>query len=127
MKKKLRITYIIAFVFLLAAELFIGAFVQDGFIRPYMGDVLVVMLMCSFLRIFLPEKPRLLPIYATLFATSIEALQYFDFVSLMGLEENKIISIALGRTFDLKDIICYIAGGAVFYAAEEIRRKINDR
>ncbi len=127
MKKNLRITYIIAFVLLLAAELFIGAFVHDGFIRPYMGDVLVVMLMCAFLRIFFVEKPKLLPVYSTLFAIVTEVLQYFDFVNLLGLENNKIISIALGRTFDIKDIICYIAGGAIFYAAEEIRRKINDR
>lgn len=127
MKKKLRITYFIVFIFLLAAEIIIGAFFNDTFIRPYMGDVLVVMLICAFLRIFLPEKPKLLPVYTTIFAIGIETLQYFDFVSLLGLENNKIISIALGRTFDVKDIICYIAGGAIFFAAEEIRRKINDR
>lgn len=127
MKKKLRITYFIVFIFLLAAEIIIGAFFNDTFIRPYMGDVLVVMLICAFLRIFLPEKPKLLPVYTTLFAIGIETLQYFDFVNLLGLENNKIISIALGRTFDVKDIICYIAGGAIFFAAEEIRRKSNDR
>lgn len=127
MKKKLRITYFIVFIFLLAAEIIIGAFINDIFIRPYAGDMLVIMLICAFLRIFLPEKPRLLPVYTTLFAIGIETLQYFDFVSLLGLENNKIISIALGRTFDVKDIICYIAGGVIFFAAEEIRRKHNDR
>ena len=127
MKKKLRITYAVAFILLLAAEIFIGAFVHDGFVRPYVGDVLVVMVICALLRIFLPEKPKLLPLYTCIFAAGIEILQYFDFVSLMGLENNKIISIALGRTFDIKDIICYVAGGAIFFAAEEIRRKINDR
>lgn len=127
MKKNLRITYFIAFVLLLAAEIFIGAFVHDGFVRPYAGDVLAVMLICAFLRIFLPEKPKLLPLYTCIFAAGIEILQYFDFVSILGLENNRIISIALGRTFDIKDIICYVAGGAIFFAAEEIRRKINDR
>ncbi len=127
MKKKLRITYIIAFILLLAAEIFIGAFINDAFVRPYMGDVLVVMLMCAFLRIFFTEKPKLLPLYATLFAVIIETLQYFDFVGLLGLESNRILSIALGRTFDIKDIICYFAGGAIFFAAEKIRRRCNDR
>lgn len=127
MKKKLRITYIIAFILLLAAEIFIGAFINDAFVRPYMGDVLVVMLMCAFLRIFFTEKPKLLPLYATLFAVIIETLQYFDFVGLPGLESNRILSIALGRTFDIKDIICYFAGGAIFFAAEKIRRRCNDR
>lgn len=123
MKKKIRITYIIVFIILLAAELFIGAFVHDNFIRPYVGDVLVVILICAFLRIFLPEKPKFLPLWATLFAVLIEMMQYFDFVSLLGLENNRIISIALGRTFDIKDIACYIAGGIMFFAAERITRR----
>lgn len=127
MKKKLRITYFIVFILLLAAEIIIGAFINDIFIRPYAGDMLVVMLICAFLRIFLPEKPRLLPFYTCIFAAGVEILQYFDFVNLLGLENNKIISIALGRTFDVKDIICYIAGGTIFFAAEVIRRKHNDR
>lgn len=127
MKNKARITYTLIFILLLLAEILIGAFVNDSFIRPYMGDVLVVMLICSLLRIFFAEKPKLLPIYTALFAVSVEILQYFDFVKLLGLEGNKIISIALGRTFDIKDIICYIAGGIIFFAAEQIRRKANDR
>ncbi len=127
MKKRFRITYFIAFILLLLAEILIGAFINDSFIRPYMGDVLVVMLICAFFRIFMPEKPRLLPVFVCIFAAGVEVLQYFDFVSLPGLEENKIISIALGRTFDPKDIICYFAGGIIFFAAEEIRRKVNDR
>ena len=127
MKNKARITYTLIFILLLLAEILIGAFVNDSFIRPYVGDVLVVMLICAALRIFFTEKPKLLPLYTTLFAVSVEVLQYFDFVRLLGLEDNKIISIALGRTFDIKDIICYIAGGIIFFAAEQIRRKANDR
>ena len=127
MKNKQRITYIIIFILLLAAEILIGAFVNDAIVRPYMGDMLVVMLICAFLRIFFTEKPKLLPLYTTLFAVGIEFLQYFDFVSLLGLENNRIISISLGRTFDVKDIICYIAGGAMFFVAEKLRRKGYDR
>lgn len=127
MKNKLRITYIIIFILLLATEIFIGAFVDDTFIRPYMGDVLVVMLICAFLRIFFTEKPKLLPLYTTLLAVAVEVLQYFDFVKLLGLEGNRIISTTLGRTFEIKDIICYVAGGIIFFAAEQIRRKGNDR
>lgn len=127
MKNKLRITYIIIFILLLATEIFIGTFVDDAFIRPYMGDELVVMLICAFLRIFFTEKPKLLPLYTTLLAVAVEVLQYFDFVKLLGLEGNRIISTALGRTFDIKDIICYVAGGIIFFAAEQIRRKGNDR
>lgn len=133
MKNKTRFTYTIIFVLLLLAEILIGTFVNDSFIRPYVGDVLVVMLICAFLRIFIPEKPKLLPLYTTLFAVAVEVLQYFDFVRLLSLEGNRILSVALGRTFDVRDIICYIAGGIIFFSAErffvakQTRRKVNDR
>lgn len=122
--KKIRITYLIVFLLLFLTETLIALFVNDSFIRPYIGDVLVVMLICAFLRIFIPEKIRLLPIFATAFAVVIEALQYFDFVDLLGLSDNPVLSVALGRTFDIKDIVCYIIGGAMFFAAETI---INNR
>ena len=125
-RNKSRITYILIFLLLFVTEMLIALFVHDDFVRPYIGDVLVVMLVCAFLRIFIPKKGRLLPIFATLFAVLIEVLQYFDFVKLLGLENNPVISIALGRTFDIKDIICYIIGGAIFFAAEQLIRRKAD-
>ena len=127
MKKKLRITFSILFLLLFAAEVLIAVFVHDGFVRPYIGDVLVVMLVCAFLRIFIPDKIKTLPIFATLFAVFIEGLQYFDFVNLIGLSDNKIVSTVIGRTFDIKDIICYTVGGLIFFAAEWLWRKNNER
>ena len=127
MKTK-RLKYAAAFAVLFIIEILIAVFVHDAFVRPYIGDVLVVMLVCAFLRILFPEKPVALPVYATLFAVLIEAMQYFDFVKMLGFENNPIISTALGRTFDIKDIICYIIGGAIFFAAENlVRRKTDER
>ncbi len=120
---KIRIIYFIIFILLFATEVSIALFVHDSFVRPFIGDVLVVMLVCAFLRIFIPVKVKLMPVFATLFAVIIEALQYFDFVKLIGLENNPVISTALGRTFDIRDIICYIIGGALFFAAEIIFRR----
>ena len=128
MKKKLRITYLILFLILFTAEVLIALFVHDAFVRPYIGDVLVVILVCAFLRIFIPVRIRFLPVFATLFAVFIEALQYFDFVNLIGLADNVIISTVIGRTFDIKDIICYTVGGLIFFIAEILfRRKNYDR
>jgi len=125
MKKKLRLTYIILFFVLFLTEVLIALFVHDAFVRPYIGDVLVVMLVCAFLRIFIPDKIRFLPVFATLFAVFIEALQYFDFVNLIGLADNEIISTVIGRTFDIKDIMCYTVGGLIFFIAELIFRRKN--
>lgn len=125
-RNKSRLIYSIIFILLFAVEILIAVFVHDKFIRPFVGDVIVVMLICAFARIFIPEKIRLLPVFATLFAVAVEGLQYFDFVKLLGLENNPVISTALGRTFDIKDIICYIIGGAIFFAAEIIFRRKTD-
>lgn len=117
--KKARLIYAGVFFALLAAVIFIALFVNDKFVRPYFGDVLIVGVICAFLRIFLPHKIRLLPIFTAVFAVGVEVLQYFDFVSLLGLADNPVLSVALGRTFDVKDIICYAVGGILFYSAEK--------
>lgn len=125
MKTK-RLKYTALFAVLFIIETLIAIFIHDDFVRPYIGDVLVVMLVCAFLRIFFPEKPKCLPVFATAFAVLIEILQYFDFVEVLGLENNPIISTALGRTFDIKDIICYIVGGVIFFASEKLTRRKSD-
>lgn len=126
MKKKLRLTYLLIFIFLLATETVIALFVNDGFVRPYIGDVLVVGVICAFLRIFLPDRIRALPLLTSAFAAGVELLQYFDFVSLLGLSDSRFFSVLLGRTFDLKDIVCYLIGGILFLAAETIARRRSD-
>ncbi len=129
MKKKLRISYLIIFILLLATEVCIALLVHDNFVRPYIGDVLVVGVICAFLRVFIPDKIRVLPLITSMFAVLVEILQYFDFVKLLRLSENRFFSILLGRTFDIKDILCYVAGGLIFFAAEAIifkRRKADE-
>ncbi len=117
-KTKFRITYLILFLIFLFVEILIGAFVDDAFIRPYVGDVLVTVLICCLCRVVFPTGVRPLPIYVFLFAMSVEIAQYFDFVKLLGLEGNRILSIALGRTFSVWDIVCYAVGCLLFWAGE---------
>lgn len=105
-----RLKYLAAFLILFAAEVLIALFVHDGFVRPYLGDVLVVILLYFFVRIIIPEGIRLLPLYIFLFAAAVEVLQYFDFVDLIGLGGNRIARIILGTTFSFADILCYAAG-----------------
>ncbi len=124
---KTRLKYLAVFLVLLAAEIIIALYVHDSFVRPYMGDMLVVAVICAFLRVFIPQKIKHLPIFTAAFAVLVEVLQYFDFVSLLGLADNRFFSILLGRTFDIKDIFCYIVGGLLFFAAEKtIRGELND-
>lgn len=107
-KKYLCITLIILLI-----EIFIAIFVNDSIIRPYVGDVLVVILIYTFIRIFMSNPTKLLPIYIFIFAVIVEISQYFNFIDIMNLKDNRIISIIAGSTFDIKDIICYLIGSVI--------------
>lgn len=109
MKNK-RILYGSIFCGLLAAEFCIALFVNDSFIRPYVGDVLVTFLLCCLCRVIIPCQVRLLPLFVFVFSALVEIGQYFDMVALLGLADNRLLSVLLGRTFSWLDLLCYAVG-----------------
>ncbi len=121
--RKKRIAYLMVTVILFGIEVLIALFVHDDFIRPYVGDVLVVVLLYTFVRIFIPEGVRLLPLYIFLFAAGVEVLQYFRIAEVLGLSDNRILSVVVGSVFDWKDIVCYGAGCVMLFMVETIRIK----
>lgn len=122
MKSK-RMRYAACFAVLLIIEIFIALFVRDNFVRPYVGDMLVTVLLCALLRIIFPEKQPLLPLYVFLFAAAVEVAQFFDIVKLLGLEKISFLSVIIGRTFSFADIICYAVGCLLFFVAERFSNK----
>lgn len=120
---KKRLPYILVFVGLLLAEIYIGLFVRDRFIRPYFGDVLVTALLCCLVRAVYPKGLRLLPVYVFAFSVVVEVTQYFDLVKLLGWENNALISTLMGRSFAWMDILCYAVGCAAFWAVETLCRR----
>ena len=107
---KKRLFYLMMTAALLIIEVLIALYVHDDFIRPYIGDVIVVIVIYSFIRIFIPDGFRALPICIFIFAVIVEVLQYFNIVGLLGLSENRFMRVLIGGTFDWKDIACYGAG-----------------
>lgn len=118
-----RIAYGIAAAILLITEVLIALYVHDSFIRPYIGDVLVVIVIYTFIRIFIPERYRLLPLWVFLFAVGVEVLQFMHIVELLGLKDNRFFSLLVGSVFDIKDIICYAAGCLLLGGYELFIRK----
>lgn len=115
---RLRLIYAAAFVVLLLIEILIALFVRDAFIRPYGGDILITVLLCCFVRIFFPERVRLLPLWVFLFSAAVEIGQYFDYASILGFTEPGIIRTILGSSFSPADLLCYAAGCILFAIAE---------
>lgn len=115
---KKRWLYLAAFLLFLAVEVWIALFVHDRFVRPYIGDVLVVVVLYCFVRIFLPDRCKWLPVPIFLFAAGVEFLQYLNIVELLHLSDNAFMRVLIGSVFDGKDIICYGVGCAILQAAE---------
>lgn len=117
--------YLFLTITLFSTEVFIALFVNDRFVRPFVGDVLVVILIYCFLRIFLNFSYLKIAFGVLIFAFIIEILQYFDFVKLIGFENNRIISVALGRTFSWLDVLAYAVGFLLILFFEKIRQNRN--
>lgn len=122
--KNKRFLYLLIFCGLLVTEIVIALFVNDAFIRPYVGDMLVTLLLCCLFRVIVPTNVRLLPVYVFIFAAGVEVGQYFDLVALLGLADNKVISIALGRTFSWMDLACYAVGCVAAYVLDRVITKV---
>jgi hypothetical protein len=121
MLKRKRIVYLSLSIILFLIELFIALFVHDRFIRPYFGDVLVVILVYSAVRVIFPEKPKLLPIYVFIFAVLVEVSQYLDLAELLG--GGVILSTIIGTSFSWLDILCYLVGTLLIYPIDLLFRK----
>lgn len=122
-ERKIRIAYAAMLLVLIGIEVLIALFVHDNFIRPYLGDVLAVIAVYCAVRILIPFKCRLLPLYVFAFAVCVEIAQYFNFVALLGFENNTFMKILLGSSFDIKDIFCYAAGCTVLGIYEAVASK----
>ncbi|MES2776494.1 MAG: DUF2809 domain-containing protein [Bacteroidota bacterium] len=104
--------------FLFLTEVLIALYVHDQVIRPYIGDVLVVILIYCFVRTFfnVPVFPVAIGVLA--FACLIETMQYFKLVNLLGLQKSKLANTVIGNSFSWGDILAYIAGIAIVLAVE---------
>lgn len=120
---KRRIGYAAATVLLIVTEVMIALYVHDDFVRPYVGDMLVVIAVYCAVRIVIPVKCKLLPLYVFIFAGGVELLQYFDLVGKLGLENNVFLRTLLGSVFDVKDIACYAVGCIALGIYEVIIRR----
>ncbi len=120
-----RILYAVATLFLLLIEVIIALYVHDDFIRPYVGDMLVVIVIYTFIRMIVPEKYRLIPLFIFIFAVGVELLQLVNIVGILGVADNIFLKTLMGSVFDIKDIVCYAVGCVILYMYEWIRARTH--
>lgn len=108
--RRSRICYAAVFILLLFVEIMIALYVHDSFVRPYLGDVLAVVVVYCFIRIFITGRVGVLPLGVFFFAACVEVMQYFRLAERLGIMGNRFFRILLGSVFDWKDIACYAVG-----------------
>lgn len=108
---KFNLNYFLLTVFILIIEILIATTFKDiVFIRAYLGDILVVVLIYTFIMSLYPFNTVKLLWFVFAFACLIEVLQYFQLSKLMGFESNRIVVLVLGNTFSWGDLVCYGVG-----------------
>jgi len=118
---KFHACYFVLFISIFITEILIALFVNDAFIRPYLGDTLVVILIYCFVRSFLNTATYQTIIAVLLFSFSVEIMQYFNLVSLLGLEQYQLARVVIGTSFSWGDLVAYTAGAFLIASMEYYR------
>ncbi|NEZ55812.1 DUF2809 domain-containing protein [Leptolyngbyaceae cyanobacterium CCMR0082] len=111
--------YFYWFALLLITEIYIGIFIKDDFIRPYMGDFLVVILIYAFVRAFFKYSINLTAIGVLLFSFLVEILQHFNIVDVLGLGSSRLARTVIGTSFSWEDFIAYSLGIIIVLVSEK--------
>lgn len=112
--------YFLLAVLLFIIEVLIALYVHDAIIRPYIGDLLVVILLYCFVRAFVKVNTVPAAIGVLVFSFIIEVLQYFRLVELLGLGHSTLARIVIGSSFEWIDLIAYTAGVGIVLVTERI-------
>ncbi|MGM9474870.1 DUF2809 domain-containing protein [Pedobacter sp. GSP4] len=102
--------FLFIFLAILIIEILIAKYLHDAFIRPFGGDVLVVVLIYAFLRTFLKTNNKKLALGILVFACLIELFQKLHYVRWFGWEHNKLMCTLLGTSFSYYDLLAYFVG-----------------
>lgn len=116
--------YFLLSLLLFLIEIAIAKYVT-GWIRSYLGDVLVIMLIYSAVMTIIKLNKKVVVLLTLILAFAIEFSQYFKLAELLGFEKGSIAYIVLGNTFSVEDLICYLVGGFVILIIESMPLRNN--
>jgi len=106
-------------------EVIIALYIKDKIIRPFVGDILVVIFIYYFIKAFINTKAINIAIFTLFFSFIVEILQYFNFVEMIGLGHNKAARIIIGTSFSWIDLLCYFVGFILLFFIDKDLKKKN--
>lgn len=102
---------------LFAVELAIALWVHDDFVRPYVGDVLVVPLIYCIVMTVHRGRPARVALAVFAFACAVELAQLAHVVDVLQIE-NRALRVIIGTTFAPADLVAYAVGSLLVYGCE---------
>lgn len=108
-------------------EILIALYMNDPFVRPYLGDVLVVILMYCFLKSFLKIPVLTVAIVVLFFSFTVEFLQFLNIVEKLGLGKSKIARTVIGTSFSWIDLLTYLFGISIVIVTEKFWMKTQNK
>lgn len=118
-----QLNYFLCAVFLFCIEVLIAVYVHDRIIRPYIGDLLVVIFLYALLKSFWDLPVLTAALSVLLFSYVVELSQWAGFINYIGLEQSQLANIVLGNSFEWIDILAYTAGTLCIVVIEWYRSK----
>lgn len=115
-------TYFLLSIALLIIEIIIALYVRDSFVRPYVGDFLVVIFMYVVLQTFFHVEVTKAALFVLAFAIAVEIAQYFHLLNRLNLASNDFARTVMGSSFEWSDIVAYTAGMLVVIIVEHQRK-----
>ena len=116
--------YFLLTILLFVTEVLIAVYLHDGFIRPYFGDFLVVILIYCFVKSFANIPVIKTAVGVLLFSYFVEMTQYFKLVKWLGLQHSKLAVVVLGNAFAWTDMVAYTLGiGAILLVEWLLNKK----
>ena len=121
MRPAIRRGYAAAALAVFALEVVIALFVRDGFVRPYLGDSLAVVLVYLALRAVTPLRVLPAALTALAIGCAVEFGQWFGILDLLGLRSSVVARTLLGTDFAVADFAAYAAGALAVLVVERLR------
>ncbi len=121
-KFRFHVGYFLIAISLFLIEVLIAKYVT-GWVRSYLGDVLVVMLIYSATMTVIELNKKLVVLLTLVLACAIEFSQYVKLAELLGFEKGSVAYIVLGNTFSIEDLVCYVLGGFIILIIEPMFSK----
>lgn len=123
MKFRFSLKYFLLTIFIFLIEFSIATVFKDWFfVRAYLGDVIVVMLIYTFILTFFEVRNKdWLVLGILIFSVVIEFLQHLKLAEVLGFQEGSIGYIVIGNSFSCIDILCYGVGCLLIWLIKKIR------